>query len=67
MQHQLKENGSVHHILRNELTPQNLHAGALHGNGRSELLMQTKQINEVQFLEQTIPDGLIPGTKQADV
>jgi hypothetical protein len=64
MHHELKQNGSVCHLLRNELTAENLHAGALHGDEWSKLLMQTKQINEVRFLDRIISEtnfGKAPG------
>jgi hypothetical protein len=31
--------------------------------GGSELLMETKQLNEVRFLDRIIPDGVILETK----
>src|SRR5688572_13793771 len=63
MRHGFNQNGSVWHFLWNELVSLRYHYLVLHGDKRSESMTQTKQLEEVRFLDRIILHGSIPLTK----
>jgi hypothetical protein len=64
MRHGFNQNGSVCHFLWNEIVSLQYHYLVLHSDKQSESMTQTKQLEEVRFLDRIILHGIIPLTKQ---